>query len=59
MSSKIKLSIIVFFSTLIVSIFICWLGGYDFNHRGPQVAIGAVTCIVLSVWAAWSVLIFK
>lgn len=33
----------------IVSAFIAWLGGYDFNRRGEDVAIYALCVIVFSL----------
>ena len=28
-----------------------WIGGYDFDHRGPDVAWGFITAITLSLTA--------
>ena len=33
-----------------VSVFIFWLGGYDFDRRGPDVAWGAGIIIVIMIF---------
>lgn len=45
---------IVFFAALAGCATLAWLGGYDFNERGPAVAAGAAFSIIIAVLAAYT-----
>ena len=41
--------LIAFLITAIICAFIAWLGGYDFDHRGDQVALGFIMSFFTSL----------
>lgn len=44
--------VIAFFSTLLLCAGLAWVGGYNFDHRGELVALGAFWALLFACFAA-------
>jgi len=45
----ILIDVAVFLLSAIVFVFLAWVGGYNFDHRGPEVRLAAVFGLLCSI----------